>query len=227
MKKIKILPFFVIIINYTVLFSLTDKRALSQFMLDKWTNNTGLPQNSVISMIQARNGYLWMGTEEGFVKFDGIHFKLYDMSNLPVSSHYTTSIIEDKKQPVIWVALSGGGLVKLNYNTNKFKVFTSKNGLPENNLGVIVQNKTGKLFISTDSSGIFSFFQDKAKVIVSPISYKGANLAISTMVIDDNDNLWYAVDNALYEYYSSEKLKKKLFLKDQYTNYFMIKTIEF
>ncbi len=213
MKKIKILLLFIIFFSSFSLFSLTDKRALSQFMLDKWTNNTGLPQNSVLTMIQARNGYLWMGTEEGFVKFDGIHFKLYDMSNLPVTSHYTTSIIEDNKKPIVWVALSGGGLVKLNYDTNKFKIFTEKNGLPENNLGVIVQNKEGKLFISTDSSGIFSFFNNKAKVVVLPTISNGAGLSISTMVIDENDNLWYAVDNTLYEYLSSGKIEKKAVFK--------------
>ena len=45
------------------LWALGDDTALSQLMLDNWTSTHGLPQNSVLTMIQTRNGYLWMGTE--------------------------------------------------------------------------------------------------------------------------------------------------------------------
>ena len=60
--------------------------SLNQFMVDHWDNSSGLPQNSVLTITQTRDGFLWMGTEEGFVRFDGLKFKLYDDSVLPVEN---------------------------------------------------------------------------------------------------------------------------------------------
>ena len=105
--------------------------SLNQFMLDKWDNSTGLPQNSVLSIVQTRDGYLWMGTEEGFVRFDGMKFKLYDDSVLPIDNHNTRFILEDMNTNEIWVGTDGGGLVKLNYETEAFTIYNTSKGLPE------------------------------------------------------------------------------------------------
>src|ERR1041385_1566339 len=43
-----------------------------------WTTEKGLPENSVFSLLQTRDGYLWVGTGYGLARFDGIHFKTFD-----------------------------------------------------------------------------------------------------------------------------------------------------
>jgi hypothetical protein len=46
----------------------------SPFIVDVWTSKEGLPENAVISVIQTRDGYLWLGTLNGLVRFDVNNF---------------------------------------------------------------------------------------------------------------------------------------------------------
>ena len=56
----------------------------------------GLPQSSVISVIQTRDGYLWLGTLNGLVRFDGNHFTVFDENNTPgLNSDRIVYLFED------------------------------------------------------------------------------------------------------------------------------------
>ncbi|MBK9657621.1 MAG: hypothetical protein IPO66_20175 [Rhodanobacteraceae bacterium] len=50
------------------------QRPLNELRLDVWTVDRGLPHNTVLSLAQTADGYLWIGTWEGLVRFDGAHF---------------------------------------------------------------------------------------------------------------------------------------------------------
>ena len=63
-------------------FSLDRDRPLSQLVLDGWTTGQGLPQNTVTSILQTGDGYLWVGTYEGLARFDGIKFVPYNLVEL-------------------------------------------------------------------------------------------------------------------------------------------------
>ena len=55
--------------------------ATAQYRFESWTADEGLPQNSVYSIIQTRDGYLWLTTFDGLVRFDGVRFTVFDKSN--------------------------------------------------------------------------------------------------------------------------------------------------
>src|ERR1700735_2282897 len=48
-----------------------------------WSTEEGLPQSSVHSIVQTPDGYLWMATEGGLVRFDGVTFQTFDRGNQP------------------------------------------------------------------------------------------------------------------------------------------------
>lgn len=123
-------------------------------MLDKWDNSTGLPQNSVTTILQTRDGFIWMGTEEGFVKFDGLRFKLFDDSTLPLENHSTKFISEDVRATAVWVGTDGGGLLNLNYQTEDFKVFDTKSGMPDNTINSGTQTDDGIFYAGTAKAGV-------------------------------------------------------------------------
>src|SRR5215212_5220073 len=56
------------------LFALDPSRALTQYVHDTWSTDVGLPQATVRALLQTRDGYLWIGTEEGLARFDGVRF---------------------------------------------------------------------------------------------------------------------------------------------------------
>ena len=88
--------------------ALDPARALSQYAHSKWQNDSGLPQNSVLSIAQTADGFLWLGTEEGLARFDGLAFKVFDRRNTPeLRSNEITALLADR-QGRLWIGTGGG-----------------------------------------------------------------------------------------------------------------------
>ena len=65
----------------TPAYALDPDKALSQYVRDVWRTIEGLPQDSVYALVQTRDGFLWFGTQEGLVRFNGANFVVFDRSN--------------------------------------------------------------------------------------------------------------------------------------------------
>src|SRR5688572_2462029 len=63
--------------------ALDPNRTLKEFGHQAWTTENGLPQNTVQAIVQTQDGYLWIGTQEGLVRFDGLNFSVFDKENTP------------------------------------------------------------------------------------------------------------------------------------------------
>ena len=110
--------------------------AQAQYRFDNWTTDNGLPQNSVSSITQTRDGYLWFTTADGLVRFDGVRFTIFDQSNSRgLNSNRFTGLYEDKKEGTLWAGTEDGGLAR--YRDGIFTTLTTADGLPNNSvLGV-------------------------------------------------------------------------------------------
>src|SRR6266536_1432669 len=60
---------------------LDPQKPITQYVHDVWQIDQGLPQNSVLAMAQTGDGYLWLGTESGWARFDGVTFTTYNTTN--------------------------------------------------------------------------------------------------------------------------------------------------
>jgi ligand-binding sensor domain-containing protein/signal transduction histidine kinase len=77
----------------------------TSYIVDVWSTEEGLPQSSVISVIQTRDGYLWLGTLNGLVRFDGNHFTVFDENNTPgLSSERIVCLFEDSHTN-LWIGM--------------------------------------------------------------------------------------------------------------------------
>ncbi|HOW52473.1 MAG TPA: two-component regulator propeller domain-containing protein [bacterium] len=188
MKRYSPFLLFVLLFACEGLFALNHELGLSQFMLDNWTANQGLPQNSVLTMVQTRNGYLWMGTEEGFVRFDGISFTVFDKGNLPLENHHSMVMVEDIRDPVLWIGTDGGGLVRFNHRTTDTKVYLEKDGLPHNSVVRIFQNADGSLWVAT-RKGLCLFADGKIKQVIQKKDGLPTD-DLRAMAMDAEGRLW-------------------------------------
>ena len=92
-------------------YGLDRARSLDQFSYQTWQTGSGLPQNTVHSILQGQDGYLWLATEGGLVRFDGYQFAVFDSRNSPaIKSDNIRSLLEDE-EGAIWIA-TGEGLCK-------------------------------------------------------------------------------------------------------------------
>ena len=83
----------------------------SPYTVESWSNEEGLPQSSVISVIQTRDGYLWLGTLRGLVRFDGNRFTIFNEFNTPgLNSDQIVFLFEDSHTN-LWVGTDTAGVV--------------------------------------------------------------------------------------------------------------------
>ncbi|MBT6488883.1 MAG: hypothetical protein HOK97_03920, partial [Deltaproteobacteria bacterium] len=61
--------------------ALDPERPNHQHLHDVWQIDDGLPQNGVAAIVQGQDGYLWLGTQEGLVRYDGQEFVVFDKYN--------------------------------------------------------------------------------------------------------------------------------------------------
>lgn len=96
--------------------ALDATKRVTQFVHDVWTTEDGLPQNSVSSVIQSQQGFLWFGTQEGLVRFDGVEFDVFDKFNVPAMNSSLINAMTIDGQDDIWFSTESGRLLKFASN---------------------------------------------------------------------------------------------------------------
>ncbi|MGH9367479.1 MAG: two-component regulator propeller domain-containing protein, partial [Thermoanaerobaculia bacterium] len=114
-----------------------------------WGAREGLPQNSIHAMIQTRSGYLWLGTQEGLVRFDGVQFSVFDRSNTPwMRSNHVQALLEDRDGG-LWVGTNGGGVVRWKEKGGTVLAATAREGLPADHVNCLFEDSNGAVWIGT------------------------------------------------------------------------------
>ncbi|HKQ74407.1 MAG TPA: two-component regulator propeller domain-containing protein [Blastocatellia bacterium] len=118
--------------------------AQAQYRFDQWTADNGLPQNSILAIHQARDGYLWLTTSDGLVRFDGVRFTVFNKSNSPgIGSNRFTCLYEDRHGD-LWMGTENGGVTRRRGGV--FTTYTTAHGLPHNAILGITGDEAGNLW---------------------------------------------------------------------------------
>jgi ligand-binding sensor domain-containing protein len=84
--------------------ALDPNRSLNEFGHQAWTTENGLPQNTVQAIVQTQDGYLWIGTQEGLVRFDGLNFAVFDKENTPALKSNDIRFLQQDRQGRLWIS---------------------------------------------------------------------------------------------------------------------------
>jgi ligand-binding sensor domain-containing protein len=87
-------------------------QAQAQYRVDRWTTDDGLPQNSINSLVQTRDGYLWLTTNDGLVRFDGVRFTVFNKANTSAFFSNRLGFLHEDQSGRLWIYTEGGGLVR-------------------------------------------------------------------------------------------------------------------
>ncbi|MBV9083382.1 MAG: hypothetical protein JOZ62_11940, partial [Acidobacteriaceae bacterium] len=113
---------------------------------------SGLPQNSVLAIAQGSEGYLWIGTEAGLARFDGVRFRAFTSENTPeLHSEAIRALLVDSHNN-LWIGTYGGGLVL--YRDEKFLTFPAYEKLSANVIHAFYEDGNGTLWICSDNGGL-------------------------------------------------------------------------
>ncbi|MDC0325234.1 histidine kinase [bacterium] len=128
-----------------------DSGNQTRFWLDTWGVDDGLPQSWVLDIAQDNDGYLWVGTLSGFVRFDGFRFVNFRMGEHPSILDDTVNAIQVDAQGALFVGTIKG-LIEL--KSGSVRLYQEAPGeLPFNKVIDMVSSKSGGVWVLTHADG--------------------------------------------------------------------------
>ena len=122
--------------------------ATTGYGIDFWREPEGLPQSRIRAIVQTRDGYIWLGTDNGLVRFNGASFTAFTAETGSLKDNEVWALQEDDEQ-ALWIGTYGGGITRL--KEGRFRTFTTADGLPDDVVTHIDKDSSGDLWISTQS----------------------------------------------------------------------------
>jgi len=119
----------------------------SQFQHDLYTRDDGLPADVVWQVIQSRQGYLWLGTQNGLVRFDGVRFRTFNAQNNPAFDASDVRAVAETGAGTIWAGTYGGGAVHM--AGEQFTRFSRADGLADDIVYDIMVGRDGAVWFAT------------------------------------------------------------------------------
>lgn len=167
-----------------------------------WTAADGLPGNSITDVIQSEDGYLFIGTYGGLVRFDGVEFVTMNRAADPKYDFMSARSIMEDSRGNIWVGANDEGAFCLLKNGDMLS-FSVADGLPNNSIRNFCEDKDGNIWIGT-SSGIACVSSDY-KIVQLPGFDQIPNnnhFIASQLYCDTAGRIWIVTgaENGLYLY---------------------------
>ncbi len=155
--------------------------------------NNGLSQNTVLSIFQDSQGFMWFGTKDGLNRFDGASFKTFKFSPDEILRDNVFHHILEDKDGNIWVATEDGIYI---YNPY-LEVFDRLNVITEDNISLqgwisdLIQDNDGDMWITVEGKGAFHYGIVNKKLTYYPISYKADDgMRSISACIGSNNDVW-------------------------------------
>jgi ligand-binding sensor domain-containing protein len=178
----------------------------NQTYFEKYDVKSGLPESSVNTMVEDHLGYIWMGTQNGLVRYDGYQYKVYQLGTKKTNleSRTSTSSIFIDKNKTVWIAARANGLFKYNRATDTFTQFFYPEKDIRTSYFIQAEDKAGNLWGTAtkdakesylwklDKNGKFEFFGKQ---------FKNANYINATCVYSafkaTSGKLWFGTNNGI------------------------------
>ena len=138
-------------------------RVSPRYVVEVWnTDNSELPGNTVQSIVQTKDGYLWFGTLSGLVRFDGLHCKLFDENNTRgLTSSQIVNVFEDR-QGGLWVGTETGDILlfKAGHITNPLGIGQTGRGFSRR-LASVCEDAGGAIWLYTADGQLWRHFEGR------------------------------------------------------------------
>ncbi len=177
------------------------------------TVENGLPEGTVLSMIQDKEGYIWMSTQQGLVRYDGYHARVYTMGIKDPNKIRVGKIFQDRKGR-LWVGMYRSNSIYLyNRKQDRFSLChidssTSDSSHP-NSIYDIHDDNRGRLWIESGNdvngtSSFCSFSPETGKYEWYGKQESGENhikaASLNDVIQDAFGHIWLSSANGLYQF---------------------------
>ncbi|WP_373523748.1 two-component regulator propeller domain-containing protein, partial [Aquiflexum sp.] len=181
------------------------------YKFSQYSSKDGLPQNSVLAILQDRTGFIWLGTDDGLARFDGYQFEVYrhePENPNSLNNNVIRALLADPFDN-IWIGTEGGGINILNPRLGRFFPLDLKDGKGQKpifgKISALCMDSDHNFWVGTNGGGVYkiSGFQEIKEPLGSP-SYHEALSAVQitkensfleddkiwSIYEDQNKNIW-------------------------------------
>jgi len=171
--------------------ALDPRKSITQYALQVWKTENGLPQNSIQAIAQTKDGYLWLGTERGLVRFDGVQFTVFDKGTTPGLQSANTQALYEDRAGNFWVGTWGG--LHLIRDGRVAATYTTRDGLRSNRIVAICEDRLGAIWVGTSGGGISRVAN--GKIDATYTTREGlSNDRVWALQEDHEGSLWIGTD---------------------------------
>jgi ligand-binding sensor domain-containing protein/serine phosphatase RsbU (regulator of sigma subunit) len=161
---------------------------LSQFGIEE-----GLPQSSVYTMLQDKQGNIWVGTMNGVSKYNGLNFENFNKKDGLAENRVTSACLDNNGD--IWFGHWSGGITKYDAVAKKFSEVLPTEISLSKTITSIVADKSGTMWFATEGQGIMKM----EKGVFSKLTVKDGLLsdAVSSLMVYKDGTLWIGTSNGI------------------------------
>jgi ligand-binding sensor domain-containing protein/signal transduction histidine kinase len=187
--------------------ALNPSKSVFQYNCRTWARQNGIPANSILAIKQTPDGYMWLGTPRGLVRFDGGEFKLFDMSHLTnVRSTIITSLAHARGGG-LWFGLERGSFGY--FDGKDFSLMGRTNWGGESLLvQSILQTRDGDVWIAAETlAARLNAQTNDLQFILNP-EYGDNRYNVLAVFQDSHGRVWFGTAQRGLYYWENNALQK-------------------
>ncbi|HUR31935.1 MAG TPA: two-component regulator propeller domain-containing protein, partial [Saprospiraceae bacterium] len=206
----------ILLFVFTLVTSHTQHR-IGDFLA--YGNNDGLPAALFYKVLQSSDGYLWIGSSSGLIRFDGKRYKIFfsDYADTTsISDNIIIDLVEDDDNN-LWIPGFYQGLSKYNLRTGEIKRYSrlSNDSTPGYGINSLLKDNDGQIWIATAGRGLAHYLSSNDSFeffIPDPLKPHDGSDRLSNHVSDiapdqsDENILWLSCFDGLYSFNKKQKI---------------------
>lgn len=177
--------------------SFSPTALLSQGSVYQWSGENGLISNNITSAIQSTEGFIWITTYNGIMRFDGKRIIVYDRSTLPFLETDAFYRVYEDSGGTLWFASQGSGITI--YRNKEFSPLEAVNAKIPKSVRSLLIEEDGTVFIGSNNEGLYRLSPSHHLEKISDTQLDA--ISILDIAKDESGKLWLATDgNGLVSY---------------------------
>ncbi|MDR2780442.1 MAG: hypothetical protein LBB28_04890, partial [Synergistaceae bacterium] len=166
-----------------------DQDFLSEYIQTRFSEDSAISVTTANKITQTRDGYIWVASYDGLVRFDGQRSKVFGRTDgsFPTSNIFT--LFEDSRGG-LWIGTNDSGAAL--YQNGEFSFFTTEDGLPSQSVRSIAQDSSGNIYVST-TSGLAYITESRG--IVTVAMPDGRPILATNISVSPKDDAWCVLND--------------------------------